>query len=69
MVDQSILTCDFVRYTLQTTLIADTVNKQVYNDKPRKQSVIHLKGSYLEIQFVVIRPNDNGDFANNSCKK
>ena len=62
MVDRSIFKCDCLRCTPQSILSAYRANEQLYIDTPGEDSVISLKDSFLEIEFDVLRKDDNEKF-------
>ena len=63
-VDRRILKCDYIRYSLAETSTINTPNSQIYINIPREDSVISLLNSYLDLNFEVVKKNDNSRYAN-----
>ena len=63
-VDRRILKCDFIRYSPAETSTINTPNSQIYINIPREDSVISLLNSYLDLNFEVIKKNDDSRYAN-----
>ena len=63
-VDRKILKCDYIRYSPAETSTINTPNSQIYNNIPREDSVISLLNSYLDLNFEVIKKNDDSRYAN-----
>ena len=62
-VDRKILKCDYIRYSPAETSTINTPNSQIYINIPRKDSVISLLNSYLDLSFEVIKKDDNSRYA------
>ena len=63
-VDRRILKCDYIRYSPAETSTINTPNSQIYINIPREDSVISLLNSYLDLNFEVIKKNDNSRYGN-----
>ena len=63
-VDRRILKCDYIRYSPAETSTINTPNSQIYINIPREDSVISLLNSYLDLNFEVIKKDDNSRYAN-----
>ena len=63
-VDRRILKCDFIRYSPAETSTINTPNSQIYINISREDSVISLLNSYLDLNFEVIKRDDNSRYAN-----
>ena len=63
-VDRKILKCDYIRYSPAETSTINTPNSQIYINIPRKDSVISLLKSYLDLSFEVIKKDDNSRYVN-----
>ena len=63
-VDRRILKCDYIRYSSAETSTINTPNSQIYINIPREDSVISLLNSYLDLNFEVIKKNDDSRYAN-----
>ena len=63
-VDRRILKCDYIRYSPAETSTVNTPNSQIYINIPREDSVISLLNSYLDLNFEVIKKNDDSRYAN-----
>ena len=63
-VDRKILQCDYIRYSPAETSTINTPNSQIYINIPREDSVISLLNSYLDLNFEVIKKDDNSRYAN-----
>ena len=63
-VDRRILKCDYIRYSPAETSTINTPNSQIYVNIPREDSVISLLNSYLDLNFEVIKRNDDSRYAN-----
>ena len=65
-VDRRILKCDYIRYSPAETSTINTPNSQIYINMPREDSVISLLNSYLDLNFEVIKKDDNSGYANSN---
>ena len=63
-VDRRILKCDYIRYSPAETSTINTPNSQIYNNIPRKDSVISLLKSYPDLNFEVIKKFDDSRYGN-----
>ena len=63
-VDRKILKCDYIRYSPAETSTINTPNSQIYINIPREDSVISLLNRYLDLNFEVIKKDDNSRYAN-----
>ena len=63
-VDRRILKCDYIRYSPAETSTKSTPNSQIYINIPRKDSVISLLNSYLDLKFEVIKKLDDSRHGN-----
>ena len=63
-VDRRILKCDYIRYSPAETSTINTPNSQIYINIPREYSVISLLNSYLDLNFEVIKKNDDSRYTN-----
>ena len=63
-VDRRILKCDCIRYSPAETSTINTPHSQIYINIPRKDSVISLLNSYLDLSFEVVKRVDNSRYAN-----
>ena len=63
-VDRRILKCDYIRYSPAETSTINTPNSQIYINIPREDSVISLFNSYLDLNFEVVKKNDNSRYGN-----
>ena len=61
-VDRRILKCDYIRYSPAETSTLKTPNSQIYINIPRKDSVISLLNSYLDLNFEVIKKADDSRY-------
>ena len=52
-VHRPILKCDYIRYTQASLSLVNGEFIQIYIDIPRDHSAFSLKGSYLELDFIV----------------
>ena len=57
-INRDILKCDYIRYNPSEVSTIYTANSQVYINIPRKDSVISLLNSYLELNFDVLRADN-----------
>ena len=62
-IDRKILKCDYIRYSPSEISTINTPNSQIYNNKPREDSVISLLNSYIEINFDVLKATTNDRYA------
>ena len=58
-VDRRILKCDYIRYSPAETSTINTPNSQININVPRKDSVISLLNSFLDLNFEVIKKDDS----------
>ena len=63
-VDQRILQCDYVGYSLAGTSSVNTPHSLLYINIPREDSVSFLFISYFDINFELIRKADKSRYAN-----
>ena len=63
-VDRRILKCDYIRYSPAETSTINTPNSQIYINIPREDSVISLFNSYIDLNFEVVKKNDNSRYGN-----
>ena len=56
--------CDYIRYSPSETSTITTPNSQIYINIPRKDSVISLLNSYLDLNFEVIKKADDSRYGN-----
>ena len=63
-VDRRILKLDYIRYPPAETSTINTPKSQIYINIPRKDSVIFLLKSYLDLNFEVIKKANNSRYAN-----
>ena len=63
-VDRRILKYDYIRYSPAEASTINTPNSQIYFNIPRENSVISLLNSYLDLNFEVIKKNDDSRYAN-----
>ena len=63
-VDRRILKCDYIRHSPAETSTRNTPNSQIYISIPRKDSVISLLNSYLDLNFEVILKADDSRHGN-----
>ena len=63
-VDRRILKGDYIRYSPAETSTLNTPNSQIYINIPRKDSVMSLLNSYLDLNFEVIKKVDNSRYGN-----
>ena len=61
-----ILKCDYIRYSPSEISTINTANSQIYINIPREDSVISLLNSYLDLNFDVLRADNNNRYADNS---
>ena len=61
-VNRDILKCDYIRYSPSEISTINTAISQVYINIPRKDSVISLLNSYLEINFDVLRADNSNRY-------
>ena len=54
-VDQKILKCDYICYSLAEILTICTPNRQIYINIPREESVISLVNICLDLNFEIIK--------------
>ena len=63
-IDRRILKCDYFRYSPAKRSTIRTPNNQIFINIPRKDSVISLLSSYLDLHFEVVKRADNSRYAN-----
>ena len=63
-IDRRILKSDSIRYSPAETSTINTPNSQIYINIPRKDSVISLMNSYLDLNFEVIKRADISRYGN-----
>ena len=63
-VDRKIFKCDYFRYSPAETSTINTPNSQININIPREDSVISLLNSYLDLNFEVMKKDDNSRYAN-----
>ena len=61
-INRDILKCDYIRYSPSEVSTKNTANSQVYFNIPRKDSVISLLNSYLELNFDVLHAATNNRY-------
>ena len=61
-VDRKCLKCDYIRYSPAEISTINTANSQIYINIPREDSVISLLNSYLELNFDVLRVDNNNRY-------
>ena len=61
-INRDILKCDYIRYSPSEISTINTANSQVYINIPRKDSVISLLNSYLELNFDVLHAATNNRY-------
>ena len=57
-----ILKCDYIRYSPAEISTINTANSQIYINIPREDSVISLLNSYIELNFDVLRADNNNRY-------
>ena len=62
---RDILKCDYIRYSPSELSTINTANSQVYINIPRKDTVISLLNSYLELNFDVLHAPTNNRYVDN----
>ena len=62
-VDRRILKCDYIRYSPSEISTINTANSQIYINIPREDSIISLLNSYLDLNFDVLRADNNNRYA------
>ena len=65
-VDRRILKCDFIRYSPSEISTINTANSQIYINIPRKDSLISLLNSYIDLNFDVVHAANNNRYVNNN---
>ena len=65
-INRDILKCDYIRYSPSELSTINTANSQVYINIPRKDSVISLLNSYLELNFDVLRADNSNRYIDNN---
>ena len=58
-VDRRILNCDYIRYSPSEISTINTGNSQIYINIPRKDSLISLLNSYIDLNFDVMHAANN----------
>ena len=61
-IDRRILKCDYIRYSPAEMSTINTANSQIYINIPREDSVISLLNSYIELNFDVLRADNNNRY-------
>ena len=61
-INRDILKCGYIRYSPSEISTINTAKSQVYINIPRKDSVISLLNSYLELNFDVIRADNSNRY-------
>ena len=61
-IDRKILQCDYIRYSPAEISTINTANSQIYINIPREDSVISLLNSYIELNFDVLRADNNNRY-------
>ena len=61
-VNRKILKCDYIRYSPAEISTINTANSQIYINIPREDSVISLLNSYIELNFDVLRVDNNNRY-------
>ena len=61
--------CDNTCYSSAESSTKNTPNSQIYINIPRKDSVISLLNSYLDLNFEVFKKADNSRYANGNDKR
>ena len=62
-IDRRIQKCDYIRYSPSEVSTINTPNSQIYINIPREDSVISLLNSYLELNFDVLRADNDNRYA------
>ena len=62
-VNRDILKCDYIRYSPSEISTINTANSQIYIIRPRKDSVISLLNSYLDLNLDVLHAATNNIYA------
>ena len=62
-VDRKILKCDYIRYSPSEISTINTANSQNYINIPRKEILISLLKSYLDLNFDVFHAATNNRYA------
>ena len=63
-VNRNISKCDYIRYSSSETSTIYTPNSLIYINIPRKDAVISLLNSYLDVNFEVIKKADDSRCVN-----
>ena len=61
-IDRRILKCDYIRYSPAEISTINTANSQIYINIPREDSVISMLNSYIELNFDVLRADNNNRY-------
>ena len=61
-IDRRILKCDYIRYSSAEISTINTANSQIYINIPREDSVVSLLNSYIELNFDVLRVDNNNRY-------
>ena len=64
--DRRILKCDYIRYSPSEISTINTADSQIYINIPREDSVISLLNSYLDLNFDVLRADNNNRYVDNN---
>ena len=65
-IDRRNLKCDYIRYSPAEISTINTANSQIYINIPREDSVISLLNSYIELNFDVLRADNNNRYLDTS---
>ena len=65
-INRNILKCHYIRYSPSELSTINTPNSQININIPRKDSVISLLNSYLELNFDVLHAATNNRYADNN---
>ena len=63
-VDRRFLKCDCIRYSPAEISTINTPNSQIYINIPREDSVIYLLNSHLDLNFEVVKKDDDSRYGN-----
>ena len=65
-IDGKILKCDYIRYSPSKISTINTPNSQIYINIPRKESVVSLLNSCLELNFDVLHAATGNRYTNDN---
>ena len=65
-VNRRILKCDYIRYSPSEISTINTANSQIYINIPREDSLISLLNSYIDLNFDVVRNDNNNRYIGGS---